>query len=181
MSKERAIAKLIPIFRQYGYEGATLKRLSQATGLGKASLYHHFPNGKEGMAAAVLEYIGSSFKNNVLNPLMGRGEPAQKLQKMCRGLKKFYSEGKNNCFLEIMSVGEADSLFHQQLKWQLITWTDTLANVLVEAEIEPELAKQRSQDAIGQIQGALVLVRILDDTTPFERVVATLPERILQN
>ncbi len=34
-----------------------------------------------------------------------------------------------------------------------------------------EVAQIRSQDAIAQIQGALVLVRILDDIEPFERAV----------
>ena len=54
MTREEAIAQLSKVFRQYGYEGATLARLSAATGLRKASLYHHFPKGKEKMAAAVL-------------------------------------------------------------------------------------------------------------------------------
>lgn len=35
MSKEQTIAKLIAIFRQYGYEGTTLSMLAKATGLGK--------------------------------------------------------------------------------------------------------------------------------------------------
>lgn len=52
-----------------------------------------------------------------------------------------------------MSVGEADSLFHHQLKQQLQTWINTLAEVLIEAGIEPELARLRSQDTIIQIQG----------------------------
>ncbi|MEM8810542.1 MAG: TetR/AcrR family transcriptional regulator, partial [Cyanobacteria bacterium P01_G01_bin.38] len=43
MTKDAAIAKLTPVFRRYGYEGASLSMLSKATGLGKASLYHHFP------------------------------------------------------------------------------------------------------------------------------------------
>ena len=46
MPKEEIITKLIPVFRYYGYEGATVSRLSEATGLKKASLYHHFQGGK---------------------------------------------------------------------------------------------------------------------------------------
>ncbi|NJR74520.1 MAG: helix-turn-helix transcriptional regulator, partial [Scytonema sp. CRU_2_7] len=53
-SKEKVIVQLTKVFRQYGYEGATLARLSEATGLGKASLSSPFPKGKEEMAAAVL-------------------------------------------------------------------------------------------------------------------------------
>ena len=47
MSKEKIILQLIPVFRQYGYGGTSLAMLIKATGLGKASLYHYFPEGKK--------------------------------------------------------------------------------------------------------------------------------------
>lgn len=37
----------------------------------------------------------------------------------------------------------------------------------------------RSQDVIMEIQGALILVRILDDTAPFDRIITSLPEKLL--
>lgn len=46
MDRAEAVRRLVKTFRQSGYEGTTLSQISQATGLGKASLYHHFPNGK---------------------------------------------------------------------------------------------------------------------------------------
>jgi len=56
-AKEKAeiVGRLFIVFQDKGYEGASLADLSQATGLGKSSLYHHFPRGKEQMAEAVLE------------------------------------------------------------------------------------------------------------------------------
>jgi TetR/AcrR family transcriptional repressor of lmrAB and yxaGH operons len=51
------IPALAEVFREHGYEGASLALLGDATGLGKGSLYHFFPNGKEEMAAAVLDAI----------------------------------------------------------------------------------------------------------------------------
>ncbi|MGB6298535.1 MAG: hypothetical protein WBF90_20465 [Rivularia sp. (in: cyanobacteria)] len=57
----------------------------------------------------------------------------------------------------------------------------TLAQVLVDAGIEVVTAYMRSIDAIAQIQGALVLVRILDDIKlkPFERVIEGLAGKLL--
>ena len=55
LAKEEVVARLMKVFRREGYEGASLSRLSEATGLGRSSLYHHFPRGKEDMAAAVLD------------------------------------------------------------------------------------------------------------------------------
>lgn len=172
--KREAIVKIIPVFRQYGYEGTTLSMLSKATGLGKASLYHHFPGGKKGMATAVMEYIGNNFNDRVLQPLKSEGKPTEKIEVMCQNLKEFYRDGRDSCFLAVMSFGEADHFFHDLTKQRLQTWIETLTQVLIEAGIETELAEMRSLDAMMQIQGALILVRILDDTAPFERVVATL-------
>ena len=62
-------AALGEVFRAHGYEGATLALISEATGLGKGSLYHLFPGGKEQMAAEVLADIDAWFELNIYAPL----------------------------------------------------------------------------------------------------------------
>ena len=52
LSKDEVIQRIVAAFREHGYEGASLSILSQATGLGRSSLYHYFPNGKTDMAQA---------------------------------------------------------------------------------------------------------------------------------
>jgi len=49
------ICKLTDVFRNVGYDGASLAVLADATGLKKASLYHRFPGGKEQMAEEVFK------------------------------------------------------------------------------------------------------------------------------
>ncbi|NEO98450.1 MAG: TetR/AcrR family transcriptional regulator [Symploca sp. SIO2E9] len=181
MSREKTIAKLIGVFRQYGYEGTTLSRLSKATGLGRASLYHYFPRGKEEMAAAVLEYVNRWFETTVLASLRTSDNPSQRLRVMCQNINEFYSQGQETCLLNIMSFGEANDLFHASIQQALKTWIDQLAKVLVEAGIEPEVARHKAEDAVIQIQGVLVLVRAFDDIAPFERVLANLPEKLLDD
>ena len=53
---ERAdtLPALAVVFRECGYDGASLALIGQHTRLGKGSLYHFFPGGKEEMADAVL-------------------------------------------------------------------------------------------------------------------------------
>ena len=69
MPKETYIPSLMRLFRQYGYDGATLSKISQATGLGKASLYHHFPGGKDEMVETMLDYLESWLEQNILQTL----------------------------------------------------------------------------------------------------------------
>lgn len=179
MSKEQVILKLIPVFRQYGYEGTSLSMLSKATGLGKASLYHYFPQGKQGMAKAVMDYIANRFEEKILRLLRSSSTPEERIWLMCQALDDYYDHGHNNCFLAIMSSGEADQLFHEQVKQRLEIWIDALTQVLIEAGIESKLARERSQDAMIEIQGALVLVRILNDQAIFTRVLKNMPKKLL--
>jgi AcrR family transcriptional regulator len=179
MSKEQVILQLIPVFRQYGYEGTSLSMLSKVTGLGKASLYHYFPQGKQGMANAVIDYIASSFEEKVLRFLQSTSTPEVRILAMCQALSDFYASGHNNCLLAMMSLGEADNLFHARVKQQLEIWINTVTQVLIEAGIEPQLACERSQDAIIEIQGALILVRILDEPLIFTRILNNLPKKLL--
>lgn len=180
MSKEEAIAQLLTVFRQYGYDGATLARLSAATGLGKASLYHHFPKGKEEMAATVLNYINNWMSERILTPLRSSGEPVERIHVMSKNVNEFYDRGQQACLLAVLSLGESKDLFQAQIQTALKDWIDTLAQVLIEAGIERSLARQRAEDAILQIQGALVLARGLGDTAPFKRVLQRLPEELLE-
>ncbi|TMV66254.1 helix-turn-helix transcriptional regulator, partial [Thioclava sp. BHET1] len=57
--RERAdvVPLLAEVFRDCGYEGTALSKITAATGLGKGSLYNFFPGGKEEMAEAVLAHV----------------------------------------------------------------------------------------------------------------------------
>ncbi|MBW4634188.1 MAG: TetR/AcrR family transcriptional regulator [Iphinoe sp. HA4291-MV1] len=180
MSREEVIAQLTKMFRQYGYEGTTLARLSEATGLGKASLYHHFPKGKEEMAQAVLESMSDRVEASILASLRGCGEPLERIRVMTTNVDKLYSSGKQSCLLAVLALSEAKDLFHNEIQNALNLWINTLAQVLVEAGIEHSQAQQRAEDAILKIQGSLILARSLDNTAPFKRVLDRLPEELLQ-
>ncbi|MDJ0590238.1 MAG: TetR/AcrR family transcriptional regulator [Pleurocapsa sp. MO_226.B13] len=179
MPKEEVVTKLIPIFRHYGYEGATISRLSQATGLKKASLYHHFQGGKEQMAEAVLDYLRDWIEANIFAPLQSDKAPRDRILAMSEGIDKFYQSGQTPCFLAVMSLGEADNIFHQQLEQSLKQWLDTLTQIVEETGVEPKQARQRAEDAIITIQGALVLVRVTKDTKIFQRAIAKIPQILL--
>ena len=179
MSREDAIAKLLPVFRQYGFEGTTLSLLSKATGLGRASLYHYFPDGKEEMMTAVLDHAGRCLSSAVLAPLKAEGTPRQRIQAMAAEVATYYDHGRKSCLLAVFSVGAAHDTLRQQLRRSLRAWVNALAEVLAEAGIESEAAHQRAETAIMHIQGALVLVRILDDTGPFDRMIQSLPSMLL--
>lgn len=181
MAKDEAIAQIGEVFRCYGYEGATVARLSSATGLGRASLYHHFPQGKEGMAAAVLDRVYWLLQEYLLAPLRGDDPPQKRIRAMCASIIEFYNGGQNSCFLDVLSLGESQTLFQEPIQRTLSAWLDALSQVLTEAGCDYRTARERAEDALIQVEGALVLGRCLGDTTPFLRTMERLPEQLLQH
>ncbi len=101
MPKETYIPCLLRLFRQYGYDGATLSKISIATGLGKASLYHHFPGGKDEMVEAMLDYLECWLEQNILQTLNSPDEPLFRLQHMCDRVNEAYEGGKQPCLFAI--------------------------------------------------------------------------------
>src|SRR5215470_6536148 len=99
-SREVVLERLLATFRDQGYDGASLAELSSASGLGKSSLYHHFPGGKADMAEQVLAHLAASLERTLFEPLRAPLRPAQKLNAMLDALDAFYEGGKRACLLE---------------------------------------------------------------------------------
>lgn len=74
-------------------------------------------------------------------------------------LSQFYDCGRSACLLAIFTLGEPESLFQEQVHQMLHDWINSLALVLTEAGIPSKEARQRAEDAVIQVQGALVLTR----------------------
>ncbi len=171
--------RLTKVFRLYGYEGASLSRISKATGLQRASLYHRFPGGKDEMATAVLARAGQWMAYRILAPLSGPGTPAKRIRLMADRLHEFYSGGRQSCLLDSLSFSPDQSELKRHVKEGMAAWAKALAAVAREAGLPAKRAQQRAEDAIARIQGTLVLARAMDDTGPFERTLRELPHVIL--
>jgi AcrR family transcriptional regulator len=180
MAKDKYIPCLLQLFRQYGYDGATLAKISQATGLGKASLYHHFPEGKDEMVTAVLNFLEHWLEQTILKSLHSRGTALMRLQKMCVALDELYEGGQQPCLFAILLMGSARDVFHVKVQTLLRTWIDEMARVLIESGLDGEQAFERAEDAAIAIQGSLILAQGLNDPSPFKRVVKQLPEKLCQ-
>lgn len=178
MPKETYIPSLMHLFRQYGYDGATLSKISQATGLGKASLYHHFPGGKDEMVEAMLDYLESWLDQNIVQTLNSPGEPLSRLRHMCDRVNEVYEGGKQPCLFAILLLGSARDVFHDRVKAIYQVWIDAIATVLMECGVGEELAQQRAQDAVAAIQGSLIVSQALDDPSGFVQLMQHLPEEL---
>lgn len=174
------ILKLSSVFRDVGYDGASLAALSDATGLKRASLYHRFPDGKEQMAREVLIFTKKWLSKEILTPLKSDASPESRIQGMIKTLNKFYSGGRQACLLNMLSSSKIQQgPFTQLIKGTLEIWIKTLAGVLEDAGFSSDKASMRSQRAVALLQGSLVLSRGMGSTKPFKEFLNNLPAELL--
>lgn len=174
------MARLSTAFREFGFEGATLTVLSQATGLKRASLYHRFPDGKEQMAREVLEAAGTWLEENILAPLKADGPPTERIGRMIRKLDEFYSGGRQACLLNLLSSARIhEGPFTQLIRQTFEAWIGALTTTLVDAGLTEATARARAERGVVLLQGSLVLSRGTGETRPFREFLKTLPQELL--
>lgn len=178
-TRDQIIETLTSTFRRYGYDGTSLARLSEATGLGRSSLYHYFPKGKEDMAEAVMEHA-FAWGAEIGAPFAEDGPPRERLVRVLEGIDRFYDSGRTSCLMDLFAIGDASPLFRKALEARMRGLMSALSRLAEEAGIPPAEAARRGEDAVVAIQGSLVVSRVFEDGAPFRRALQALPDRLLQ-
>ena len=179
MSKDEVIRRLMRAFRHHGYQASSLSMLSKEVGLGKASLYHYFPGGKQEMAEAVLGYVSDWFKHHIYQPVQQAQGPREKLSRMAMGFSDFYEQGELGCAMNVFSMGDSGKHFHVMLESDLLVLEGVIQDIIVSAGIDEATAIERAEQAVIQLQGALVVARVKESREPFLKVLAGMQEALL--
>jgi AcrR family transcriptional regulator len=169
------------VFREHGFEGASLSVIGERTGLGKGSLYHFFPGGKEEMAAAVLTEIDGWFQAHIFKPLREEADAARAIRHMFEAVEDYFQSGRRICLIGALALNESRDLFARRIHGYFTDWADALERALVRSGLGPKKARARAEETLAVIQGALVLARALHDPALFHRTVANLRKRLLDD
>ncbi|MDO9385401.1 MAG: TetR/AcrR family transcriptional regulator [Thiobacillus sp.] len=172
-----AIPVLAELFREYGFAGASLSEITKRTGLGKGSLYHLFPDGKEEMARAVLEDVAGWFETNVFMPLREGDDPTAGIDAMFRAVIDFFHSGRRVCLVGTFALDDTRERFAIEVQSYFTTWIRVLSAALKRSGFNSRAARETAEDVVAGIQGALVLARSQDDPAVFMRAMKRLHER----
>lgn len=175
--KADVIPMVAEVFRELGYEGASMSKITARTRLSKGSLYHFFPGGKEEMASEILAHIENWFIRNIYEPLE-RDDPLKAIHNMWREVDAYFRSGQRICLVGAFALDETRDRFASSIRQYFRRWIDALCAALVRAGASADAAAAISEETVGGIQGGLILSRALHDGTLFERTLAGLAERV---
>ena len=166
------------VFRARGWDGASLSDLAAATGLNRASLYHHFPKGKADMAAAALADVETRLAEEMLAPLRGAGTPRARLSAMGRTLSDYYRGGELGCLLGALARGQGEHGLGERVGRAFSDWIEALQALAAEEGLGERRAHENALAVVVAIQGALVLSTATGSPEPFALTLARLPELV---
>ncbi len=175
--KSDAIALVAEVFRELGYEGASMSEITARTKLSKGSLYHFFPRGKEQMATEIMADIDAWFVTEMFRPLEEQ-EPRAAIARMWETTDSYFRSGRRVCLIGAFALDETRDRFASMIQGYFRRWIEALAGSLVKAGLRDNEAKALAEEAVVGIQGALTLARALGDDMIFSRTLARLRQRM---
>lgn len=170
--------QIAEVFREHGYEGASLALIEAATSLGKGSLYHFFPRGKEQMAAEVLADIAQWFEVHLFAALSEASDPAAAIDAMFDTVLAYFQSGRRVCLVGVVALADARDRFAADVRAYFVRWIDTLAQALARIGWTGDEAVGMAEEIVEGLQGAIVLSRALDDAAVFGRAVERFRTRL---
>ncbi|HVE09899.1 MAG TPA: TetR/AcrR family transcriptional regulator [Paraburkholderia sp.] len=175
-SRNEIVDRLFAVFQRRGFDGASLTELSRATGLGKSSLYHHFPDGKAQMAQAVLDRANEVIDSEILQVAQMPGSLKTRIRKIIAILDRVYDSGRAPCVLAGLATSTLAGEVQQGLRKAFGNWGEALEALAKESGMSPVRARHFAEDWIARLQGALIMQAATGDAAPFTRALNSLLE-----
>jgi TetR/AcrR family transcriptional regulator, lmrAB and yxaGH operons repressor len=154
------------LFRRQGYAATGVNQILEAADVKAGSLYHHFPNGKQELAAAVVDTVGGDIERQ-LRTFLDSGAPVVDI---VDGFIEFLAAGlasdhRDGCPVEPIATESvnASPQVREASARVFEGWCLAIADRLrADGWPQPD-AKQTALAVIALIEGALILSRIAGD------------------
>jgi TetR/AcrR family transcriptional regulator, lmrAB and yxaGH operons repressor len=177
-AKDRMIAAARRLFREHGYLGTALSDVVTESAAPRGSLYFHFPGGKEELATEVtLLHAGDHIAH--INRAAAATSTAGQLIEAVIGrsrdelVSSNYREGCAVAPIVLESTPASDQL-SDATRRAFQDMIATLAARLTEKNVPASRATQLATQAWTNVEGALILSRVLRSPEPFDLAIAQL-------
>ncbi|MDT5094501.1 MAG: TetR/AcrR family transcriptional regulator, lmrAB and yxaGH operons repressor [Mycobacterium sp.] len=154
------------LFRRQGYAATGLNQVLDDAGVKAGSLYHHFPGGKQALAAAVVETAGADIER-ILRTALAQEVPVsavvdQWVELLVAGLS---ADCRDGCPVEPIATESvhASELIRGAAARAFDSWCTAITQRLCRDGWGDERAKEAALAVVSVIEGALMLSRTTGD------------------
>jgi TetR/AcrR family transcriptional regulator, lmrAB and yxaGH operons repressor len=154
------------LFRRQGYAATGVNQILEGANVKAGSLYHHFPSGKQELAAAVVDSVGGDIERR-LRGFLDSGLPVADIvdawiELLVAGLA---TDRRDGCPIEPIATESvnASPLVRDASARAFGGWCLAVADRLSADGWSADEAEQTALAVIALIEGALILSRIAGD------------------
>ena len=127
------------LFAENGVDAVTMSAVADAAGVGKGTLYRHFPNGKPDLCQMLIDQDQRDMQNRTLARLREQGDPLVDLEWFLREVIAFVMRNQRLVFAEA-SLGIL--IDHPAHRW----WRQTICGLLL--RIDPQVDVEYTTDVL---------------------------------
>jgi AcrR family transcriptional regulator len=185
-TKEFIITKAAPLFNKKGYAGTSMSDIMKATGLAKGGLYGNFES-KDEIAALAFEYSYNQVKEDISKKIRAKKTGVDKLLTIFQYYKNYTVSPsiEGGCPLLNTAV-DADDAYpflkkkaRQALQEMLGSLQYLLKKGIEEGSFRKDLnVKKEAELLFAQIEGGIMMAKVLDDVTVLNRLLDNLKYRV---
>ncbi len=171
LHREKIVQATVRLYREKGYANTGLNEILKLSGAPKGSLYHYFPGGKEELSVEAIATAGEVVANTLSDLAKKADSPRAFVAAYCQLLAGWMegSRFKSGCpiattVLECVPQSVAITGISQKV---FKRWTNIVAEVFQASGYSQSNAGEKAEQVIVMIEGALLLSRVKQSSTPF--------------
>lgn len=157
-------------FRQFGYHGATVRRLSAFSGLAPAALARRYRKGKEDMALAALDFGHRVLIEGLRSRLKRSGSAKARCREAASFIDGFCVHAQDGGLLASFGVQDIPASVRLRTLALFHAWIDIFEAFFRESAV-PRPDKEAAA-CVASLQGALLLLSLTRDTAVWEDALA---------
>jgi AcrR family transcriptional regulator len=171
-SRNRMIQSAALLFREQGYSGTGFRDVIERSGAPRGSIYHHFPGGKEQLAADTVTWAGAVIERRI-ERAAENGNPLVALDMFVDAWREVLEDSNFRAGCPIVAVAaEADAgpTATAAAAAAFGRWQELIAHALLDAGVGRTDARRLATLVVAGIEGAILLCRARRDIRPLRDV-----------
>lgn len=181
-SREKILKAATRLFHLKGYHATGLNQVLQESGAPKGSLYYHFPNGKEQLAAEAIQLSGQIIAADIKKRLSSFDDPIKAFQHNIQLIAEQFNEIEKLAELSTVPLGllaAETALVNEKLR-QICEetfgiWEELYVEKLKESGYSEERARLISTSTNALIEGGVTLCLTKKSSEPLLQIQKMIP------
>ena len=160
------------LFRENGYSGTGFRDVIEHSGAPRGSIYHHFPGGKEQLAAETVAWAAGVIERRIARAAHS-GDPIAALSIFVDSWREVLEDSNFRAGCPIVAVAaeaDAGSTATDAASAAFTRWQDLIARTLLDAGVSRTDARRLATTVVAAIEGAILLCRARRDIRPLRDV-----------